>query len=76
LLPNRNDDNAAFGFAYGSLSDELENKNYELMLEITYIIQATPWLEIQPDIQWVINPGGSSDIPNAFVLGVQLAVDI
>ncbi|MGB3365228.1 MAG: carbohydrate porin, partial [Thermodesulfobacteriota bacterium] len=76
LLPNRNDDNAAFGFAYGSLSDKLENQDYELMLEITYIIQATPWLEVQPDIQWVVNPGGSSDIPNAFVLGVQLAVDI
>ena len=76
LLPNRNDDNAAFGFAYGSISDELEDKDYELMLELTYIIQATPWLQIQPDVQWIVHPGGSSDIPNAVVVGAQLAVDI
>jgi porin len=54
----------------------LENKDYELMLELTYIIQATPWLQIQPDAQWIVQPGGSSDIPNALVLGVQLGVDI
>jgi len=76
LFPNRNDDMTAFGFAYGSLSDDLENKDYELMLELTYIIQATPWLQIQPDAQWIVHPGGSSDIPNALVLGVQLGVDI
>lgn len=76
LISDRNVDRTAFGFAYGSLSDKLENQDYELMLELTYIIQASPWLEIQPDIQWVINPGGSSDIPNAFVIGLQLAVDI
>ncbi len=76
LFPNRNDDMTAFGFAYGSLSDDLENKDYELMLELTYIIQATPWLQIQPDVQWIVHPGGSSDIPNALVIGFQLAVDI
>ncbi len=73
---NRNDDKAAFGFAYGAISDKLEDKDYELMFELTYIIQATPWLRIQPDVQWIINPGGSPDIPNALVLGAQLAVDL
>jgi len=76
LVPNRNDDKTAFGFAYGSLSDDLENKDYELMFELAHIYQATPWLQIQPDAQWIANPGGSSDIPNAVVVGVQLAVDI
>lgn len=52
------------------------NKDYELMMELTYILQATPWLQIQPDAQWIVHPGGSSDIPNALVLGMQLAVDI
>jgi len=76
LVPGRNNDNAALGFAYGNISDELENKDYELMLELTYILQWTPWLQIQPDIQWIVHPGGSSDIPNAVVVGAQLAVDI
>ena len=76
LFPNRNDDNTAFGFSYGSLSDDLENKDYELMFELTHIYKATPWLQIQPDVQRIVHPGGSSDIPNALVLGVQLGVDI
>jgi len=76
LFPNRNDDNTAFGFAYGSLSDDLDNKDYELMLELTHTFQATPWLQIQPDMQWIVHPDGSSDIPNALVLGMQMVVDI
>jgi porin len=76
LVLNRNDDKTAFGFAYGSLSDDLENKDYELMFELPHIYQATPWLQIQPDAQWIVHPGGSSDIPNALVTGMQLVVDI
>jgi len=76
LYPNRNGDKTAFGFAYGTVSDDIKDKDYELMLELTYIIQATPWLQIQPDVQWIVHPGGSSDIPNALVIGFQLAVDI
>jgi len=76
LVPNRNNDKTAFGFAYGSLSDDLENKDYELMFELTHIYQATPWLQIQPDAQWIANPGGSPDIPNAVVIGMQLVVNI
>jgi porin len=29
---------------------------------------------VQPDIQWVINPGGTGNIPNALVLGAQMGV--
>lgn len=76
LVPDRGRDVTAFGFAYGTLSDDLENKDYELMLELTHIFQATPWLQIQPDIQWVIHPGGSGEIPNALVIGMQMVVDL
>lgn len=76
LFPTRDFDKTAFGFAYGTLSEDIEDKDYELMLELTYIIQAVRWLKIQPDVQWIVNPGGSSDIPNAIVMGVQLAIDI
>jgi carbohydrate-selective porin OprB len=34
----------------------------------------TSWLSVTPDIQYVIKPGGSSGIPNALVIGAQLAV--
>ena len=29
---------------------------------------------VQPDLQWVINPGGTNRIPNALVLGAQMGV--
>jgi len=76
LFPDRNRDKTSFGFAYGTLSDDLENKDYELMLEITHMFQTTPWLQIQPDVQWVVHPGGSSEIPNALIIGMQMVVDI
>lgn len=46
----------------------------EIALEWSYIIALAPWLRIQPDIQYIIRPGGTGRIPNALVLGFQAAV--
>jgi porin len=37
----------------------------ETFLEITYQYQITPWWQLQPDIQYVFNPGGGIANPNA-----------
>jgi len=37
----------------------------ETYLEITYQYQITPWWQLQPDIQYVFNPGGGIANPNA-----------
>lgn len=76
LFPDRNEDTAAFGIAYGKVSRDFEDGDYEIGIEGTYIIQLTPWLELQPDVQLIVHPGGSSAIPNALVAGIQLSVDI
>jgi porin len=34
----------------------------ETFIEITYQYQVTPWWQVQPDIQYVFNPGGG--VPN------------
>lgn len=34
------------------------------MLELSYTIQATGWLTVQPDIQYIINP--NAGLPNPF----------
>ncbi|MEM7007637.1 MAG: carbohydrate porin [Thermodesulfobacteriota bacterium] len=73
---SRNDDVAAFGFAYGTFSDDLPGQDYEAMLELTYMIQATPWLQIQPDAQWIFNPSGTDDIDDALVLGFQMLLTL
>lgn len=44
-----------------------------IVLEATYQIMLTPWLSLQPDIQYVIHPSGTN-IPNALVLGARTAM--
>jgi porin len=36
----------------------------ETFVEMTYQYQATPWWQIQPDVQYVFNPGGGIANPN------------
>ncbi|MEW6145876.1 MAG: carbohydrate porin [Thermodesulfobacteriota bacterium] len=72
----RDKDVAGFSFAYGKLSRDLEDQDYEIGLEGTYIFQVTPWLGLQPDVQLIVHPGGSGSIPDALVAGMQVSVDI
>ena len=39
-------------------------RSAETFLEATYIVQVLPWWQIQPDIQYVVNPGGGLANPN------------
>lgn len=48
--------------------------DYEAVLELTYRAQITPWFALQPDVQWIIHPGGSTAIDNALVIGLRAAV--
>lgn len=75
LLPGRDKDSASFALYYGGFSRDLPGQSYELALEWTYAIALTRWLTVQPDLQYVINPGGRSSIGNALVVGAQLAVE-
>ena len=81
LIPGRDSD--AFGIALcwdtltpgatGELSGP--ESGLEIVLEATYQAQITPWLSIQPDVQYVIQPGGNGAVPNAFVLGLACSID-
>jgi len=46
----------------------------ETALELTYLAQLASWIAVQPDVQYVINPGGAGATPNALVLTLQLAL--
>ncbi|MDU9393347.1 carbohydrate porin [Pseudomonas sp. zfem002] len=50
--------------------------NAERLVELSYGYQATPWLVLRPDVQYVMEPGAfsGSDIDNALVLGLQVKV--
>ena len=45
----------------------------ETAVELTYLAQLGPWLAVQPDLQYVIAPGGTRATPNALVLGLRVA---
>jgi porin len=56
----------------------------ETIIEATYLYQAAPWWIIQPDIQYVFNPGASlppdnsgitTVLKNALVIGVHFKID-
>jgi porin len=76
LLPGRDRDIAAFGLAYGQFSRHLSRQVFEMVLEWTYEIGLAPWLTVQPDIQYIVRPGGTGDIPNAWVIGVQIGMNL
>ena len=49
---------------------------HESVWEATYRASLTPWLTIQPNFQYVINPGADAQIKNATVLGVRFELAV
>lgn len=53
----------------------------ETVIEATYLLQINPWFSLQPDLQYVINPGAGIPTPqapaplnNALVIGMRMTV--
>ncbi|MFM8809909.1 MAG: carbohydrate porin [Chthoniobacterales bacterium] len=83
ILPGRDKDSAMFGLAYGNFSSDYsasgdaydgDPASFEMALEWGYRIQLNRFFYVQPDLQYIIQPGGTGSIPNAFVLGAQIGV--
>jgi porin len=87
FIPSRPYDLAGFGVAYGDFSSDLRHaqareqlidptigvQNEETVLEWTYrfyFCQSSVFF--QPDVQYIINPGGTGNIDNALVIGCQI----
>ena len=77
LIPGRNDDVLGLAVAFARISgaaSDLDDdarrfnaiaspvRDYEAVVELTYVAQLTPYWTLQPDLQYVIHPGG--DIAN------------
>jgi porin len=75
LIPGRGNDTGAFGLAYGKFSKYLRDQDYEMVLEWTYAVAIAPWLTLQPDMQYIIKPSGTSNTANALVGGLQIAIN-
>jgi porin len=91
---HRDDDTFGIGMGYAKVSASVAaldaaqayytgafvpRRGGETFVEVTYQYQATPWWQIQPDIQYVFNPGGGIANPsnptqrvgNELVLGLR-----
>ena len=73
LIPSRPFDTQ--GFAATWVNRTIPDQTYELVLEWNYGIEITRWFRFQPDVQWIIRPGATGQIPNALVLGAQASID-
>jgi porin len=57
-------------------------RNAETVYELSYIVRLAPWWTLQPDVQYIVRPGGnvadpgdaSRTVGNAFVVGVRTTV--
>ncbi len=97
-VANRADDTLAIGMGYAHVSNSVQAydraiaaadpgvytpiRTTETYLEATYQYQVHPWWQIQPDVQYVFNPGGgladpdnpNQRIKNELVVGVRTNV--
>lgn len=80
LLPGRPEDRTVAFVTYGKFSDAASDEqvalgnsplDYEMVFEIGHRVQLTKYAYIQPDIQFIKRPGGTGNIDDAVVLGVQ-----
>ena len=85
LVPGRDQDVSLVGVIYGGYSAALRRseagsaagqQDFETVIEWGYIITVAPWLHVQPDFQYIIRPSGTGSIPDAFVVGAQIAVNL
>jgi porin len=70
LVPGRDDDVLALGWAQAFTREPPFRAPYEGALELYYRARLTPWIHISPHIQYVANPG-SSDLDDAWTLGIR-----
>jgi porin len=91
MIPGRPDDAFAIGFAYVGISDTAHAfdvdlglpvaRNYEAGLEICYTMQLSKGWTLQPDFQYIWQPGGNvpkengnGAVENAAVIGARTVV--
>jgi porin len=75
IIPQRDNDTFGLGYYFLDGSDDLRaltGIGSEQGVELFYNIEVTPWLHVTPDLQVLIDPGGSSDNDVAVVYGLRM----
>jgi porin len=90
IFESRPVDTLGLGLVYGQFSEDLQDaqeveqllnptigiQNHETAIELTYRLYfAKTAIFLQPDLQYIIRPGGTGAIPNALVVGFQAGIN-
>ncbi|NBZ95294.1 MAG: carbohydrate porin [Proteobacteria bacterium] len=84
LIPGRKEDKTGIAFCYGQVSSGymtlgnaqgIPGPSFEAVIEFTHSFRIAPAIALQPDIQYVLHPGGSRQNGNALVAGFRAVVD-
>lgn len=70
----RDDDAAGVYLSWVGLSQAAGYSDDELIVEVFYRWQITPWASIKPDLQLIVNPGGDSSVDTAVVGSLRFEV--
>jgi porin len=84
-IPGRPEDDIGFGVARTNVnaraaraavlvSPGSEKPNAEYAAELYYSLHLMPWLVLRPNVQYIKDPGGYSDLKDVVVLGMKSAV--
>ena len=82
-IPRRAKDTVAFGFVYSKMSDHFNQSHLlqslstygaEKAFEMNYMVQAQPWLILQPALQYYADLGANSHLGNAVIAGFRVKV--
>ncbi len=76
LVPRRPDDQIGISMARARCSADFraaaKAESHETAFEFTYVLRISDILQIQPDLQYIFNPGADPELENALVVGVRL----
>jgi len=71
-LRNAKATNVASGITEYDDPDYLPEQRTEYNYELNYGFQLTQWLNVRPNLQYIVHPGGVNEVQNAFVAGLQV----
>jgi len=84
LVPTRDADKLGIAFGYAQMGSQyaslgsgqgLLGVGYEAVTELSYALQFTQAVSIQPDLQYILHPGGTQQYGNALVIGLRAVVN-
>ena len=78
LIPGRDEDDIGIAVASAFINEEISSTSarddHEITIEATYSAQVNDHIRIQPDFQYIINPGAVTGVKDAFIVGVRVEV--